>query len=628
MKTDIFGYNGTILNVDLTKSTFSEETRPENFWRTYGGGGLVATALLIEKTPAGIDPLEPQNLLVFASSVVAGHRAPGLARFTVAAKSPMTGGIGETRTEGRWGIALKESGFDVIAITGRAAAPSVLLIEDGKPRLLPAGDIWGMNIGESVDALESTFGDDIHVAAIGPAGENLVRFASIVAERGNQAQRMGMGAVMGSKHFKAIVLRGGTPPLVYDSDGLSQIQSDFGAAISKNDLSRWQRDDPGFSCWIFLHGVDAALCVNNYAKCRIDGLESFREDAFLQRKIVNLPCPGCPNDCIKAIVPRGYSGSPGRCGIHQEITGAMGPNLGITDLDAVLEYNLRCNDYGLDPTSLGFTISCYMELCERDLLSQATSSEAIVRFGDGEGVLRLIDSIAHREGIGDELAEGSLRFAQRIGPEAIPIAMQVKGLELVPFEPRSQTNLAMGYAVAPVGPRYDICEHDWDFDTEVGWEHTLDLSRTLGILDRTPMNDENIEKVRAFKVLNDLWSAADALDICVFAIAPTRILSLERMAAILRGVTGWETSSYEIMKFGERRNHLMRAYNYREGFNADMDTLPERFFSDPIAEGPRRGDVLTRELFDTRLLSYYRMMGWDDRGTPLRETLIEARIAP
>lgn len=628
MQTDRYGYNGTILHVDLDQGSITQEERPESYWRTYGGGGLVATALLLERTKAGIDPLGPENLLVFTSSVVAGHQGPGLARFTVAAKSPMTGGIGETRVEGPWGVALKASGFDTIAVSGRSDSPMVLVIEDGVPRLIPAGRICGMDVGEIVDALKDMLGSDVHVAAIGPAGERMVRYASIVAERGNQASRMGMGAVMGSKNLKAVVLRGGNTPAPHDEKRLNEIRRNFATQINQNDLSKWQHDFPGFSCWIYLHGVDAALCVNNYTKCRIDGMEGFREDAFLRREIADLPCPGCPNNCIKTISPAGYSGDRESCGIHQEITGVLGPNLGITDLDSVLEFNRRCNEYGLDPTSLGFTVSCYMELHERELISSDNTHSPEVHFGDSDGVLRLIDDIARREGIGDALAEGSVRLARTTGQRAIPYAMHVKGLELVPFEPRSQTNLAMGYAVAPIGPRYDICEHDWDFDTEVGWEHTLDLSRTLGIFHRTPMNDESIEKVRMFKALNNLWSAADALDFCIFAIAPTRILSLEHMTAILAAVTGWETSSHEVMRFGERRNHLMRAYNYREGFRPVHDTLPDRFFDEPIAEGPRQGDVLNRDIFNSRLDSYYRMMGWDENGAPLKETLVDALVSP
>ena len=175
--------------------------------------------------------------------------------------------------------------------------------------------------------------------------------------------------------------------------------------------------------------------------------------------------------------------------------------------------------------------------------------------------------------------------------------MHVKGLEMVCFEPRTQTNLAMGFATAPIGPRYDICEHDWDFDTKVGWEHTLDSSRTLGILQRIPMQSTDESKVRNFKALNVLWSGADALDLCIFAIAPTRVLTLVEMTSLVGAITGWETSGHEIMRIGERRLHLMRMYNLREGLGPQDDTLPERFFVDPIPEGDWAGHTLDRDKF-------------------------------
>ena len=176
-----------------------------------------------------------------------------------------------------------------------------------------------------------------------------------------------------------------------------------------------------------------------------------------------------------------------------------------------------------------------------------------------------------------------------MGPQTEGFAMHVKGLEMVCFEPRSQTGLALGYATAPVGPRYDICEHDWDFDTEVGWEHSLELARTLGITERIPMNDLSAEKVRRYKQLNTVWSAADCLGFCIFAVAPTRVLSLPEMTTMVSAITGWQTSDYEIMHLGERRNHLLRLYNNREGIRASEDTLPARFFEQPITEGPRKG---------------------------------------
>jgi aldehyde:ferredoxin oxidoreductase len=304
----------------------------------------------------------------------------------------------------------------------------------------------------------------------------------------------------------------------------------------------------------------------------------------------------------------------------------MGPNIGVADLDLVLRANNRCNQLGMDPTSLGFTLSFAMECFRRGILSPEDNGGHTLAFGDGQAALEMAERIAHRCGLGDLLTEGTRRAADHIGGEAPRYAMHVKGLELVPFEPRSQTNLALGYAVAPIGPRYDICEHDWDFDTQVGWGHTLELSRTLGILERIPMDYMGADKVRAFKALLTLWSAADALDFCIFAIAPTRLLSLRQMTDIVHAVTGWETSSYELMRLGERRLHLMRWYNLREGLTAAVDWLPDRFYEEPISAGPRQGDVLDRTAFAEALETFYAMMGWDADGRPTRATLVDHGI--
>ncbi len=619
------GYHGRLLWIDLTAQTWAFEERPAEFFRLYAGGGLLATRLLLERTPPGIEPLGPDNLLIFASSVMAGHRGAGLPRCTVAAKSPLTGGIGETRVEGPWGNALKASGADAIILTGASREPVTVVVVPGQVRFLPAAALWGRLVGETVDAVAAQLGPDLHVAAIGPAGERQVRFASIVTDRCYQAARMGLGAVMGAKRVKALVLPGGTAPALADPARVAALTASFGARIAGNALSTWQLKPPGFSCWLYLHGLDAALCVNNFSRPIIANTERFSEAEFLRRYRGDGDCPGCPNHCIKFLHPLTPGDlDPRAGGIHQEVTGTMGPNLGITDLDWVLRANNLLNQYGLDPTSTGFVLSFAMELYAQGLLTAADGPP--VNFGDTAGAERLLLDISHRRGLGDVLAEGTRRAAARLGRGAARYAMEVKGLELVCFEPRSQTNLALGYAVAPIGPRYDICEHDWDYDTKAGWDHTLHLSRTLGITKRIPMGYCGPDKVRNFKVLHTLWSAADALDLCVFASAPTRVLSLPEMAALLAAVTGWETSDYELMRIGERRLHLMRCYNLREGLTAADDTLPDRFLAEPIATGPRQGDVLDRARFHEAIRWYYRMMGWDDAGRPTPATLLDHQL--
>jgi aldehyde:ferredoxin oxidoreductase len=616
-----FGFNGRILRIDLSALSSSVEVPDDAFWRIYGGGGLLATHYLLKETPPGIDAFDPENLLVLASSVVAGQPYAGLARFTAAAKSPLTGGIGEARAEGPFGAALKRSGYDAIVIRGAATRPVRIAIADGNVSFHDASDLWGLRVQETEDRLAGLVPPDGVSATIGPAGENRVRFASIVSARSYQAARMGLGAVMGSKNLKAVTISGGTLPAVADPRKCAAMTESYRKRMVHNPLTRWQLEPPGFAAWVELHGIDAALCTYNYRDSAFDHASAYAPDRFMRYFLHDGTCPGCPNACIKFFgAGDGYDGRAG--GIHQEITGAMGPNLGLADIGEVLKANILCNDFGLDPDSLGFTLSMAMECVATGLLTEHDAEG--LRFGAGAAVLDAIPRIATRAGFGDVLAEGSLRAARKLGAERF--AMQVKGLEMVPFEPRSQTNLALGYAVAPVGPRYEICEHDWDFDPEVGWEHTLEHSRTLGILNWIGMGHLGPDKVRNFKALANVWSAADALDMSLFAVAPTRIFSLHEMAELLAAVTGWNTSSYEIMRYGERRIHLMRAYNLREGIGAADDTLPDRFFDEPVPVGPWKGTTLDRAMFAECIRTYYRMMGWDDAGVPLRETLLDHHL--
>ncbi len=620
------GYHGKILHVDLTQQATRVEEPGENFYRLYAGGGLLGTYYLLKETPSGIDAFDPANLLIFTSSVVAGHPAAGLPRFTVCAKSPLTNGVGETRCEGPWGIALKQSGVDAIIVHGAASAPVCLMIDNGAIQFVDARGLWGKNVGETNDALETELGDGLHVAAIGQAGENRVRFASIVANRTFQAQRMGMGAVMGSKNLKAVILRGGELPPLAHPDKVAAITADFGQRIAGNPLSTWQKQPPGFAVWIYTHGIDAALDIENYRTADFPAVENYKDEEFLKHYRGFAPCPGCPNDCIKILHADDPDLDIRASGIHQEVTGAMGPNIGLTDINVLLRLNNLLNQWGMDPVSLGFTLSMAMELREMGILTQQ-DTEVDLRFGSADAIQEMVRRIAHREGFGDVLAEGSKRAAEKIGNGAQRYAMHVKGLEMVPFEPRSQTNLAMGFAVAAIGPRYDICEHDWDYDTQVGWDHTLKYSNTVGILERIPMQYLGREKVKNFKALNNLWSGADALDMCIFAVAPTRLLSLDQMAEFLAAATGWETSGYEIMRWGERRNHLMRVYNNREGLTPDDDRLPDRFYDEEISTGVKQGEKLDREKFHDMIRFYYEMMGWDENGVPRAATLYDYGLA-
>jgi aldehyde:ferredoxin oxidoreductase len=629
-----------ILRVDLSDGVLEETRVDEATWRTYAGGSLLATRLLITETRPGLDPLEPDAPLVVASSIVAGRRAAGLPRFTAAAKSPLTGGIGEARAEGPFGVALGASGFDAIVITGRGDRPVVLVIVDGRPRLIDAAELWGLDTSAVVEALESRLGP-CSVAAIGPAGERLVRFASIVTDRSFALARTGLGAVMGAKRLKAIAIAGeGDPVPVIDVDALDAITREYASRLESNPVTRWQLHPPGFGAWVGSAAI-GSFGVRNYTTSAFPKASGYQAQAFLDRLAWSEGgCPGCPSDCIKGFAPSTDPGDLERTrerragGLHQEAVAALGPNLGLANAGDALRLNDLASRLGLDPVSLGFTLSFAMECRDRALVSPAdvdgTGSDDDLRFGNAGAALRMTEQITRREGAGDWLAEGSYRAAVWLDGEAagssgggaIALALQVKGLEVTPFDPRAQAGLALGFATAPFGPRYDVAEHDADFDDRApAWPHALEASRPLGIDSLLPATAQTPEKARAYAALAEFWSALDALDVCPFASIPVRILSLDDVAAICRAVTGWDVDTAEVMGWGARRLQLMRVYNLREGLTAADDRLPDRFFDEPIDAGPLAGSRLDRDAFAGMIATYYEHMGWDRDGVPTAATL-------
>lgn len=622
-----YGYWGKILHINLTTSTWRIETPDDTWYRIYAGGGLMGAWYLLKETRAGLDPFSPENLLIFMSSVVAGMDAPGLARFSVITKSPLSGGIAEARGEGGFGRSLKASGYDAVVIQGKADRPVSLVLDGGKVDFASAEEVWGLDTYQATTHLQQAWAAESKgMAVIGQAGERLVRYASIITDFSIAAARMGSGAVMGSKNLKALVIKPGSLPDVHDQAVVDGISRSFLEEMPKNTLSMWQKNPPGFSAAADLSDFDTAyIGTNNYLSDLQVANSDFTRASYLDFYKGANPCPGCPNDCIKYIAPNDESPDQA-CGIHQEVTGAIGPNLGNTSLKLTLKANELCNRYGLDPVSLGFTLSFAMECYEKGLLSADQTGGLDLRFGNQAVILPLIEMIANRQGLGDLLAEGSRRAAEKLGHGAMAYALQVKGIEMVSFEPRTQTNLALGYATAPVGPRYDICEHDWDYDVVSGWEHTLVLSRTLGIFRRVPMEFAGVSKVRNFKALYLLWSALDALNICIFASAPTRLLSVESITRLIGGITGWETSAYELIRWGERRNHLMRVYNLREGLTRADDVLPDRFYETPIDFGRLKGAVFNRQEFAQLVEILYEMFGWDRNGVPLPATLYDHQL--
>lgn len=579
--------------VDLSAGTVERAAEPDG-----PGGSIPGLRLLAELTPPGLDPYDPRALLYVATGDLGGVAGPGLAKAVFLAKSPLTGVAGETHALGPFAAGMRGAGVQALAVTGRAASLSYLLVEDGRVSCHPATGLRGLGTAATTDALRRRHGATAHVAAIGPAGEHLVRYAGIVTDHAYAAARYGLGAVLGAKNLKAIVCAGDAPPAVADPAALAAIADFYRAAMPGNPLARTQLHDPGFASWTGGPLDPGYASVRNFSVTGEPGLRLPTPGSYDGRAVSTAGgCPGCPNDCLKVYAPPG-SAVRRSGGLGQEVFLSLGWNLGVDDLDTVLEAGARCNDLGLDPVAYGGTLALAMECGARGLLDGGPA------FGDSP--VGLAGDVAVRGGrLGGLLAEGAARAARTLGAE--PYAMTVKGAEVPCFDPRVQPGVGLGYAVSPHGPRYDALEHDLDFDPDTGLAYCFPEAARVGA-HPAPAGVLDAGRGRRTARLLRLWSALDALGICVFASSPTRPLTLGHLTSLVTAVTGRDLGLPGLLAAGQARLDLMRAYAVREGGGADV--LPARFHEEPIAAGPHAGAVLPRAAFAEARAALYGELGW------------------
>jgi aldehyde:ferredoxin oxidoreductase len=488
-------------------------------------------------------PLDAADVpLAIVAGVVGGVGAPGTARCAAIGVSPLSGGVAETRAEGPFAAGLRAAGVTGVILAGRAPEPVCVVVEDGSARLEPATGLWGLETGPATDLLLERYGTE-NVAVIGPAGENQVRYASIVTCRHHPLPRLGLGAVLGAKRVKAVVCIGTRQPPVADPATLARISADYAAALPGNRLTAWQQGRPGFGVWTAEPGY--ATVANFTDTSSPSGVGVLPPE--IARTAGVAACPGCPTDCIKL-----YAGA----GLHQEALAMLGPGLGVPDPWPLLA---RCEQLGLDPVSLGGTLAA-----------------AGVRPTD---VPAVVERIATGR---DPLAQGSARST----PDT---AMTSKNVELPPFDPRVQPNLGLAYAVAPIGPRYDIVEHDLDFDPDEGMPDSFGELRLLGVEVPRPRGELDVWRTAQ---LMRLWSGLDALGICLYAATPTRPLRLAQIEALVTAITG---GTPEVLALGAERLRLQHEINTRLGVAGD--TLPDVFFTEPVRRGRYAGSVLDRAAF-------------------------------
>lgn len=620
------GYTGRILRVDLSRGAIEVEEPGEPFYRRYWGGQALAAHHLLREQGPGVDPLGPDNTLVFSTGVMTGSRLPAMPRFSVSARSPLTGGIGSSEAGGWWGPELKSAGYDAVVIRGRSERPVYLWIHDGEAEIRDGGAVWGLDTGDAQEAIRREVGEArARAALIGPAGENGVRYACVLNEYKHANGRNGMGAVMGSKGLKAVAVRGRSGPPPADPGRVHELAKWYASQVTTNPTLRtlYETGTPGL-----LSGLDAAgmLPTRNFRSGTFEGAASLGWDAY-EREIFVEPkaCYSCSIRCKRVVRSEGeYQVDPAYGGPEYESVAALGSNCGVGDLRAVAKANELCNRYGLDVISTGAAIAFAMECFEEGLISSGEADGLELRFGDAGAMLALVERIARREGLGDILAEGSMRAAERIGRGAERFAMHVKGQELPMHEPRGKPMVGLGYAVSDVGADHLMTAHDPAF--QMAESAVLRTLAPLGVLEPVPALDLGPRKVRLYRYQEDVYSFWRASGVCLFGYAPRVSVPLDTFVEMARAVTGWDFGVFELMTAGERNTNLTHAFNVREGFGPDRDRLPDRFFG-PLPEGRLKGVGLDRGDVEAARELLYQMKGWDPAtGVPSRGKLEELDI--
>jgi aldehyde:ferredoxin oxidoreductase len=610
------GFTGKILRVNLNKETTSSETLEEVFYRRhFGGRGLISYILLKELEPK-IDPLGPENKLMFACGPVTGAPISGAGRNSVGAKSPLTGAYGEAEAGGFWGAELKQAGFDAIIVEGKASSPVYLWIEDQKVEVRDASRLWGLEIKKAQETIRSELDDSrVRVAQIGPGGERLVRYASVVNDMNHVAGRCGMGAVMGSKNLKAVAVKGSKRVPVRKPKRLGK-------------LAKWMAQnvkDLAYSLQTYGtgDGMDAMEATGNLPVCNFrDGdfpeVDQISAEAVKEQVRVGMgTCFACAIACKKEVkLDAPWTVDPEYGGPEYETLASLGSNCGVSDVKAVCKANELCQRYSIDTISTGVTISFAMECFEHGLLTKEDTGGMDLSFGNAESMVKLVELIGEKRGLGALLAEGTKRAAEQIGNGAEQFAVHVKGQEVPMHDPRLKRGEALGYAVSPTGADHVHNIHDTFLYPRLPRSYN-----SLGVLEPVPVEDFGPKKVRLYKYVGEWRTLNNFLVMCLFP--PWNVI---QKTEIVRCVTGWNTTAFELMKVVERGNTLARIFNLREGFTEKDDWLPPRFFQ-PKTSGALSNTAVNPEDLQKAKLLYYDMMGWTEQGVPKQSKLDELDIS-
>lgn len=601
------GYS-KIADIDLTSRKVTTRDVDEKLALEYLGGRGWAASIIFDRVSVKTKPLDPKNVLVVATGPLTIPRFPGGSKTTFASISPQTGIYGDSNVGGFFGHRLRRAGYDALIVSGASKNPAYISITDDEITINDAKDLWGKSSRDADHLLRMKRGEDVSVASIGIAGENLVNFACVNVDwdrdktRHGQAGRTGIGAVMGAKKLKAIVAKGSKYVTIAQPDRLSSIyEKSLGIIVHSPVYKTWIRQ--GTMSVIEWANEVEALPTLNFQKTKFEHARDIGGDAMEKTKVKSRPCSNCPVPCEHVSQVKDEDERRIEIGVEYENAALLGANLGLSNISDVARANYLTDELGLDTISAGSVIAFVLECCQRGLVTKRQLGFE-PRFGDLSSVLRLLRMIAERKGFGDAMADGTRALAKKIGRGSIKFAMQVKGLEISGYDHRAAPAMALSYATTDIGAHHNR-----------SWAITYDLETG-----RDSYGDNKVDRVIYLQHLRPLF---DMLGVCRFHWVELG-MDPKLYAEAYSAVTGKDFTLEELLKRSERTWNLTRTMAIlRKGITHKDDMLPERDFTDPIPAGKTAGTKLDKQQFTSMLQTYYRKRGWDKEGRPTREKLNE-----
>jgi len=590
----MYGWNGKFLRVNLTKQKAGVKEYDAVMARNFLGGRGFAAKILWDELKPGIDPLSPENRLIFAAGPLTGFALPSSGKMIVAAKSPLTGGYGDGNIGTYAAVQMRRAGYDAIIIEGKAEAPTVLLIEDSTVEFLDAKELWGLNAFETEDRLRGVYGATAGILVIGQGGENLVRFANIVSQKGRGGGRPGMGAVMGSKNLKAVVIVGSGEMLAAHPKDLKELGAEaYREILTKPNYAFWKRQ--GTMMTIEWSQENNVLPTYNFSEGVFEDAEAIGGFSMEKIKSSQRGCPNCNMTCGNAVKDADRKESE----LDYENVAMLGSNIGIGNLKKVAALNRMADEFGLDTISLGNVIGFAMEASEKGLVGEK------ILWGDYKAARALIEDIAYKRGIGAALAEGVRFAAEKIGGNSSRWAMHVKGLEISAYDCHAAPAMALSYATSPIGAHH---KDAW----VISWEVKVGRER---------YSEEKVDKVIEFqRIRGGFFECATVCRLPWIELG----FELEWYPKFLYAATGLEIGWDELNLIADRVYTLIRAFwvrEYGKNWSREMDFPPARWFEEPLTEGNLKGAKLDKTKYEVMLNIYYRKRGWDERGIPTKTTL-------